>query len=813
MPVPVSSIPARIPLRVTEAPKSGDVPLVANNKASDFYCDPADFKVARIAVECLADDVERITGKKPLVKSDVATLSKQAVIVGTLGKSAIIDKLVESGKIDAKAITGQWESFVISTVQNPFPGVEAALVIAGSDRRGTAFGVFTLSEAMGVSPWVWWGDVPVTRRSSLTVGKVAIVSGPPSVKYRGIFINDEDWGLQPWAAKTFEPETKDIGPKTYAKVFELLLRLKANYVWPGMHPSTKAFNHYPKNKEVADDYAMVMGSSHAEPMLRNNVDEWDKKAFGEWDYTKNRERVLKYWDDRVAANGKFENIYTVGMRGIHDSAMVGQKSLPERVAAMEDIFKEQRNMLAKYVNPNPEQVPQAFVPYKEVLELYRNGLKVPDDVTLVWVDDNHGWVRQLSNEAERKRSGGSGVYYHLSYWGAPEDYLWTESISPALIWEEMHKSYENGADRIWVANVGDIKPMEIGMEFFLRMAWDVSTWNEKSQMAYLTDWAGRTFGTKNAAKIASVLDEYYRLNFAAKPEHMHLAKFTSNYGEKEERLKRFEVLVRKADAIAAELPAAYKDAFYQLVLFKVRGVALVNRMHLSEPADALKAYDQLQTETAYFNEKVAGGKWRHMMDPNPRNRPALRKPGEEKPAATPAPVDPPPASPTQTGGHVAFEAERPTRATAASGLKWTVIEGLGRSGDSIALLPTTAVTASSTLEYDFNVANDSDVKAVIYALPTQPLNSQVQARYAISIDGGEEQTFNIATPEYSKPWSANVLRAASVMTGKPARLTKGKHTLKLRPLDPGLVFDKIVLDLGGLQPTHLGPPAGISKGK
>lgn len=802
---PVSSIPGKIPLQITVTPKPGDVVLMANGQSADIYFDPADFKVVDIAADCLAADIKRVTGQKPAVKTDAQSLSKYAVIIGTLGKNAVIDQLAREGKIDAGAITGRWESFVITTVPKPLPGVDAALVIAGSDRRGTAFGVFTLSEAMGVSPWVWWADVPPPHRSALAVGATRIISGPPSVKYRGIFINDEDWGLQPWAAKTFEPETKDIGPKTYAKVCELLLRLKANYLWPAMHPSTKAFNFYPKNKVVADDYAIVMGSSHAEPMLRNNVDEWDKKVRGEWDYSKNREQVLKYWDERVATNARYENNYTLGMRGIHDSAMVGQKTIPERVAAMEAIFKEQRAMLANYVNPKPEQVPQSFVPYKEVLELYRHGLKVPDDVTLVWVDDNHGYVRQLSNAAERKRGGGSGVYYHVSYWGAPEDYLWLDSTPLALIWEEMHKSYENGADRIWVLNVGDIKPSEIGMEFFLRMAWDISPWNETSQPVFLADWAQRTFGVERAGEIAAVLDEYYRLNFPAKPEHIHLAKFTDSYGETEQRMKRFSTLVAKADMIWAALPPEKKDAFYELVLYPVRGSALVNQMHLGAPADAVKAYDQIQSETAYYNGKVAGGKWRGMMSSNPRNRPALRKPAIN-PSVT-APAVTPPGATSPANGYLSFEAEKPSRATAAPGTAWKLIAGLGRSGDSIALLPTTvAPSPDSALDYDFELTNSAELKVVIYSLPTQPLNSGVQARYAVSIDGGAEQTVNIATSEYSKGWGTNVLRGAAIHTGKPVQVTPGQHTLKLRPLDPGLVFDKIVIDFGGLQPTHLGPP-------
>jgi hypothetical protein len=803
-PAPVSSATRLIALPVCYTTKPGDLNLVANGQAADVYCAPGDFQVVRIAADCLAADLERVTGKRPTLKTNATVLGKQAVIVGTLGRNAIIDRLVAEGKIGAQEIFGQWESFIIQTVQNPLPGVESALVIAGSDRRGTAFGVFTLSEAMGVSPWNWWADVPPTRRTELAVGATRIVSGPPSVKYRGIFINDEDWGMHPWAAKTFEPEVGDIGPKTYAKVFELLLRLKANYLWPAMHECTRAFNSIPENKIVADDYAIVMGSSHAEPMLYNNASEW-KLPKNQYNYETNAGAIKAVWEKRVQENGRYENTYTIGTRGIHDSPMQGGASIADKRRLLEQVFADQREMLARHVNPKVEQVPQIFVPYKEVLPIYRRGLKVPDDATLLWVDDNHGYIRQLSTAQERQRSGGSGVYYHVSYYGKPEDYLWLESTPPALVWEEMHKAFENGADRLWVLNVGDIKPAEIAMEFFLRMAWDIRPWQADAQPKFLTEWSACTFGDEHASEIAAVLEEYYRLNFPAKPEHMHLATFTDNYGEIELRLKRFSALVRQAEAIEQTLPKEMRDSFFELVLYPVRGAALANRMHLSkEPADASRAYDQLQAETDYYNKAVVGGKWRHMMFANPRNRPALRKAAITNSPVRVALESAPVSAPR---GYISFEAELPTREIAGDRAAWKIISGLGRSGDSIALLPTTVSPASdAALEYNFNLTNSSTLRAIIYSLPTLAINSGVKARYSVNLDGNEAEVIDIATSEFSQEWSANVLRGAAIQTSKPVHATPGKHTLRLHPIDPGLVFDKVVIDLGGLLPTHLGPP-------
>jgi hypothetical protein len=619
-----------------------DFQLATSKAAAPIYFDANDFAVVRIAAQALADDIEQVTGAKPVLSTNAPVAASSAVFVGTIGKSRLIDDLIARKKLNVSKIRGQWETFTVATVDNPVPGVSQGLVIAGSDRRGTAFGIFSLSESIGVSPWSWWADVKPTRRDSLVITQATFNAKPPSVKYRGIFINDEDWGLQPWAAKTFEPETKDIGPKTYAKVCELLLRLKANYLWPAMHPSTKAFNFYPQNRVVADNYAIVMGASHAEPMLRNNVDEWKERTMGPYNYVTNRDRILKYWEDRVAENGKYENSYTVGMRGIHDSPMEGDSPMSEKVARMEDIFAQQRAMLARHVNPDVTQVPQVFVPYKEVLSVYQNGLKVPDDVTLVWVDDNHGYIRQLSTPTEQKRSGGSGVYYHFSYWGEPQDYLWLGSTSPALTAYEMGKAYAYGADRVWVFNVGDIKPIEKEMEFGLRLAYDVNRYPVEKAMDFLGDWSMANFGPVHAKEIAAILKEYYRLARRSKPEHINRVTFTP--AEQAQRLADYSAISRQAESLYAKLPVAQKDAFFQLVLYPVKGADLINQKQIYSVQGNAKlagiAYDEIQRITTQYNTEIAGGKWNHMMDANPRNlgvfqRPTVQRVGQGSQPATP----------------------------------------------------------------------------------------------------------------------------------------------------------------------------------
>jgi len=644
-------------LEVTETDSLGSFPLVARQQAATLLVDPDESLVVRqVATAAFAADIERVTGVMPAVKElQRFEAGRPVVVIGTIGQSELIRQLSEAGLLDTADLEGKWESFKVIPLRDPESNRANTLVIVGSDRRGTAYGVFEVSRAIGVSPWYWWADVPTKKQSSLHLSSSGKRVGPPSVKYRGIFLNDEDWGLQPWAAKTYEQETGDIGPKTYAAIFELLLRLKANHIWPAMHPSTRAFNYYPENKVVADRYAIVMGSSHAEPMLRNNVDEWRRDGKGEWNFLANEQNVLNYWDTRVAENAQFENVYTVGMRGIHDSAMQGAGTLEQRARTLERIISEQREMLHRHTGRAADEIPQVFIPYKEVLTLYRSGLTVPEDVSLVWANDNYGYIRQLSNAKERQRSGGSGVYYHYSYWGSPHDYLWLCTTPPALVWEEMTKAYAYGADRNWIVNVGDFKPTEIGAEWFLRLAWDVEQYGPLDARKYLVEFSEENFETNRAEDIADILHEFYLLNFVRKPEHMGWTTVHPNTSvsdtefshwahgdESQRRLDKFEQLQSRAESIAADLPEKYYAAFFQLVLYPVRSAANMNRKILyaeksryeameghpvanSYANQARAAYAQIQKDTETYNA-ISSGKWRHIMSLNPRKLPVFGPP-------------------------------------------------------------------------------------------------------------------------------------------------------------------------------------------
>jgi len=842
---------ARADSLLTDSPGPADFMLAAEGRTAAIWLEPGTDKAILRAAGDLAADIERVTGVRPAVSQDPAALHGPVVLIGMLGQSKLIDGLVAAGRLEAHAVRGAWESFVVQVVHQLAPGVDQALVIAGSDRRGTIYGTYEVSASIGVSPWYWWADVPVTRRTALAIRSGAHRQGPPSVKYRGIFLNDEDWGLQPWAAKTFDPALGDIGPKTYARIFELLLRLKANTLWPAMHACTKAFNLYPQNKQLADEYAIVMGSSHAEPMLRDNVTEWTAPP-EEYNYVTNRMGVRAYWEQRAQENGRFENIYTLGMRGIHDSGMIGPTTDPERVRVLEQIFADQRALLAKHVNPDVTQVPQAFTPYKEVLDVYRAGLQVPDDVTLVWPDDNFGYIRHFPTEAERQRRGGSGVYYHLSYLGSPQSYLWLCTTPPALVWEEMSKAYDHGARTIWIVNVGDLKPAEIGAEFFLQVAWNINRWRRGNLPGFLVEWAAREFGLEHAPEIAAIMEQYYRLNFQRKPEHLQWwlsnepprpSPFTAE--EARERLEAFAQLSAQVDRLGAVIPDAVKDAFYELVAYPVRGSALANERYFSGELSALHAAAgltdapefaqqaeaadaRLKEATRVFNEQIAGGKWRGILALEPADnqwrrfriapwtlpRFAPTSKTVEKPARPPARVPAGFDGFAETDGVVSIEAGHYTEKVDRNGAGWEVIPGLGRNGNAMTVFPTTAasidpmqlMTEAPRLDYRVYLSTVGEITAVVNLLPTQPIQTGNGLRLAVTFDDQPPQLVTASAEVGSPEWAQSVLNEVLTATARLRVPVAGAHVLKIYMVDAGVVLDKIVINCGGLRSSYLGPP-------
>lgn len=570
--------------------------LASPRQTAAILYDASDAAVVKRAAELFAADVEAVTGRYPRVTS-AAGETGPAVIVGTVGGSALIRRLAEAGKIDTAPLEGAWERYLIQTVANPLPGIRKALVIAGSDRRGAAYGLFTLSELIGVSPWYWWADVPVKKHAALHVDAPPTYSQTPSVRYRGIFLNDEDWGLTPWASQTFEPERGNIGPRTYAKVCELLLRLKANYLAPAMHPVSTSFNQIPENKLVADTFAIVMGSTHCEPLLLNTASEWDTKTMGPWNYDKNKEGINRVLTQRVRENSPYENVYTLALRGLHDGAMSTTLPMHEKVRMLQQALLDQRRILAENIDRPVETVPQAFTPYKEVLEIYSNGLELPDDITIVWPDDNYGYMKRLSGVREQRRTGRSGVYYHVSYLGVPHSYLWFSTTPPSLMYEELRKAYDTTADRLWLLNCGDLKGSEMQVSLFLDMAWDIGRFTADNVVTYPARWLAGIFGEAYYDRLEAMTREHLRLAFPRKPEYMgwgyHWNRFDhnceqltdtdfsfTNYDEAPRRLEAYRKLGARAEALLHEIGDEARPAFYQLVYYPLRGAELMNRMTL-----------------------------------------------------------------------------------------------------------------------------------------------------------------------------------------------------------------------------------------
>ena len=446
--------------------------------------------VVKTALQMFCDDMRQVTGMK-------AVASRQATIRIIQGK-------------------GSDDGFKLSVNR------KGQIVIEGHNGRGTAYGLLELSRQAGVSPWVWWGDVVPERKERLTVPSDFLMEHNPSVAYRGIFINDEDWSLRNWSWKNYEPSTQfgTIGSKTYKAIFQLLLRLRGNTIWPAMHPGTPGFFTIPGNKEMANSCGILIGTSHCEPLLRNNVAEWDTQKRGAYNYITNRKEVQQYWIERLQQVKGSQELFTLDMRGIHDGSMEGVTTPQEKLDGLQQVIDDQRELLRKYYQKEVEKVPQVFIPYKEVLEIFESGLKVPDDVTLMWCDDNYGYLTRLSDTEQQKRSGGGGVYYHLSYWGRPHDYLWLTTTQPGLVYHEMKAAYDHNCRRLWIVNVHDPKVAAYDLELFLDMAWDIDALQPSTINRHLERWLCTQFGEEAGKRLFPAMHEFYRLCGIRKPEFM-----------------------------------------------------------------------------------------------------------------------------------------------------------------------------------------------------------------------------------------------------------------------------------------------------
>lgn len=810
---------------------------------TNIYVDPSDDWLVNKAAELLQNDIEMVTGTKPGIIHTI-TSTGNLIIIGSSSHSSIIKELITGKKIDTKNIDGKWEAFKLQTIDHPFKGIANALVITGSDKRGTAYGVFELSKQIGVSPWYWWADVPVKKKPAVYVKRGTYNFASPSVKYRGIFINDEAPAFSGWTKEKFG----GVNHNVYEKMFELILRLKGNYLWPAMWGN--AFNDDDKeNPVLADKWGIVMGTSHHEPMLRAQQ-EWKRYGKGAWDYTVNDTVLRNFWKKGIENMGSHESIVTIGMRGD------GDKPMTEGTATelLERIVADQRKIIEEVTQKPASQTPQMWALYKEVQDYYDKGMRVPDDVTLLLCDDNWGNIRKLPKLTDKPRSGGYGIYYHFDYVGGPRNYKWINTNNIARVWEQMHLAYEYGVDKIWIVNVGDLKPMEFPISFFLDYAWNTKKWNEDNLREYYTQWAADQFGKAHAKEIGTIMRKYAQYAARRKPELTDANTYSlANYKEAENVVKQWNELLNDAEKVSQQMPAECKDAYFELVFHPVKAFSNLQNLYYAvamnkwyasqknmlanEWADKAKQYyinDSLLT--LQYNKELANGKWSHMMDqthigytfwqePRRNSMPVVVYVSADSAKITRA-------SNVETGngfyqgiansftekdGYISIETTHFTKAINTSSIHWKTIPDIGRDGDGISTFPVTAkeqsLSASTPhLEYEIYSNDTATVKLSAYFSPTLNFHNDEGLKYAVSIDIETPQIISINKDDNNgRIWGDWVSNNIIIKSTQHHIATKGKHTVKYWMVSPAVVLQKIVIDFGGVKQSYLGPPETSAK--
>ncbi len=814
-----------------------------------IYVDAVDHATVKKSAALLQQDIEAVTGINLPLVHEVPAKTETLIIIGSIDKSAMISQLSKLKKINTSSIDNKWEAYQIQTLMNPLKGIVNALVISGSDRRGTAFGVFELSKQIGVSPWYWWADVPIQKKKELFARKGMFAGDAPKVKYRGIFINDEAPALSNWSKEKFG----GFNHSFYEKVFELILRLKGNYLWPAMWGNA-FYDDDPKNIEMADEYGIVIGTSHHEPLMRAH-DEWRRYGKGQkWNYDSTETGLKEFWRGGMkrATN---EKIVSVGMRGDGDAPM----SRETATSLLEKIVKDQRVIIEEVTGKPAEQTPQLWALYKEVQDYYDKGMRVPDDVTLLLCDDNWGNIRKLPNpdsyrEDEKSRKGGYGIYYHFDYVGGPRNYKWVNTNPIPRVWEQMHLAWEYNARQIWIVNVGDIKPMEFPISFFLDYAWNPEKIGADDLQKYTEQWSEAQFGKKYAKEIADIISKYTKYNGRRKPELLDANTYSiNNYNEAQWVSKQYYDLLVKAEMLARTIPAEYRDAFFELVLHPVKACANLQELYttvaknrdaalrnlpdankLAIEAKLIYMVDSLIT-LQYHN--IANGKWNHMMSQThigytywqqpPRqsmpelkyvptdsiSQPASKITLAEKTAESLIPKNGKKNIFYELSGYVSIEADHFTKAVNTNGITWKVLPDHGKTGSAISPFPVTANQQtpggnSPHLQYEFYTYSNDSLILNAYFSPTLNFhNSETGLQFAVSIDDELPQVISLNKEDNNvRTWERWVANNIIIKTSKHRISKPGKHVVKYWMVDPAVVLQKIVIDFGGLKPSYLGPP-------
>lgn len=775
--------------------------------------DPLDWKGVRMAVENLRHDLKAVTGS-----------ANAPVVVGTIGKS----KLAKKYKQQSKELQGKWEQYLIFTDRGK-------LVIMGSDKRGTIYGIYELSRQIGVSPWYWMADAPIQKHEQLFAKSGIYTDGEPKVKYRGIFINDEWPSFGTWCKNQFG----GINSKAYARIFELMLRLKANYFWPAMWDSR--FNEDdPLSPQLADDMGIVMGTSHHEPMMRAHKEYvYRKDSIGAWDYATNKANLDRFFEEGLERNKAYDNLITIGMRGDGDVAM-GNGDDEDNMKTLKDVVDGQREIIERVYKKPASEVPQLWAIFTEVQRYYDAGFTVPDDVTLLFCDNNWGYIRRTGPEKEQARKGGMGMYYHIDMNGGPWNDRWINTTTAAKIREQLNLAYQTGIDRIWIINVGDLKPKEMPIDFIMHYAWNPDDYPADKIDQYMVDWARSIFGGEYAREIANIVTEYSKMNLERKPEVQRVGIYSVETGEAQRMFNRWDELEKRTLSLSKKMPAEMQDAFYQLVEYPAVASAGVAKIYLAATlGDSITMqtlFERDKQMTDKYNKVIAGGKWDGMMldkhigyrmwsMPNENTLPQVAKPSDKTGI---------------TASETALMAHDYTRRTATDDVRWVFLPGLGRGKGNMGIEPVTAKSRplgdGATLEYDINFSQSGKQKLALGILPTNDVNPARGLRIGVRVDDGEMQTIdarqgyvdtfneytkeNIARSKVLKP----LPRPASdiYLSGSRQRMrsevfdnlrwlsidldipTEGNHTIKVVMIDPEIVVEKLVINPDNEHPSYHG---------
>lgn len=915
---------------VSFSPIKNGFSIFENKTVTTLIVSKEDFSGVQKVAKHLQRDIQAVTSSLPALEHNIPKGTKQAILIGTLDNSPIIQQLIDSGKLNVSTLEGKWEKHLITTIENPFDGMEKALVIVGSDKRGTIYGMYDLSEEIGVSPWHYWADVPIVKQETVFIKPGSFTKGEPKVKYRGIFINDEAPALRNWAQETFG----GFNHQFYEKVYELILRNKGNYLWPAMWRPAAFADDDPENARLADEYGIVISTSHHEPMMRAH-DEWSRYGEGPWNYNTNKEKLQEFWREGMQRMSNYESVVTLGMRGDGDEAM----SENTAVELLKQIIADQRNIITEVTQKPIEETPQVWALYKEVQDYYDKGMRVDDDIMLLFCDDNWGNVRILPKKEDFNYKGGFGMYYHFDFVGGPVSYRWLNVTQIERVWEQMNLTYQWGVKDLWLVNVGDIKPMEFPISFFLDFAWNAEDIKASDLPNYYTNWAKKQFGSKHAKEIGEIIALYTKYNARRTPEMLKPDTYNlENYREADRIVEEYKDLVARSSAIYSQLDDNYKSAFYQLVLSPVELCSNLNEMYVAAGKNELYA-NQGRASTNFYADKAKGhflkdsvltekyhqlnnGKWKHMMSQTHIGYTSWNNPPKN---IMPSVVYNMPKAETEMGYFIEHESEANSFSTydpinnqsfylevfnkgkedliyvlkaeqdwiqlssnggtiayeekvevnidwkkapkgrqtgqlllssknqhysilipinnittqtkgfienngvvsivaahfsnkkESKDIKWVVVPNMGRTASAITIEPANADTqllgnTTPYLEYEFTTFKEGDLKIETYLSPTLNYKKNEGLKFAISVDDETPQIINIhegeTTPDWEYPewWNVSVTDHIKKKTSEHSSIKSGIHTLKIWLIDAGVVFQKYVINNGGLKPSYLGPP-------